>query len=41
MADLTAFWSPDWFAIRPSCNVSFLLDETPPSFFSPLCEIGP
>ena len=40
-AALTAFWSPDWFAINPSCNVSFLLDEMPPSFFSPLCEIGP
>ena len=38
---LTAFCSPDWFAIRPNCGVSFVFDDTPPSFFSPLCEIGP
>ena len=41
LAALTAFWSPDWFAIRPICSVSFLLVEMPPSFLSPLCEIGP
>ena len=38
---LTAFCSPDWFAIRPSCSGSFVFVDAAPSFLRPLCEIGP
>ena len=41
MADFTALWRPDWFAIRPICSGSFVLFDAAPSFLSPLWEIGP
>src|SRR5215217_477555 len=41
LADLTAFWRPDWFASRPTWSVSFLLVDADPSFLRPLWAIGP
>ena len=41
LAFFAALWMPEMSASRPICNVSLLLVDAPPAFFSPLCEIGP
>jgi hypothetical protein len=41
LAALTAFCSPDWFAISPICSGSFSDPDGVPVFFIPLWEIGP
>ena len=41
LADFAFFWMPELFAISPIWRPSLRPVEAAPTFFSPLCEIGP
>jgi hypothetical protein len=41
LADFALLWMPELLAINPIWRPSLRLVDAAPTFFSPLCEIGP